>query len=225
VKRALAVLVLAAGAALLPALPAHAACDVTVQLSGYAPATKTVAASTTVTWCWNESNHSITFTGGPDSGVRAKDSTYVRTFTAAGTYAYHCSVHGSMQGSVTVPGTTPSPTHTTAPPTHSPTPVRTTAPPTRTPSPTRTTTPPATTPPPTTRPPTTPPATTAPATTTAPTTPAPIDPLPTTPASTPLAGLDVPAKPKTGLALVAGLAVAVAALGGAGWLLLRGRTP
>jgi plastocyanin len=233
VQRALAVLVLAAGAALIPALPAHAACDVTVQLSpGYTPATKTVPAGGAVTWCWNEGNHSVTFTGGPDSGVRAKDSTYQRAFGTAGTYAYHCSVHSSMQGSVTVQGATPPPTTAppTQPPSHppTPTPARSTAPPATTPPPARATTTPPATPPTASPPPTTTPTTPSGTATTGPAVPS--GPPTTTAAAPPAAtpsplGLAEPAKPRTGVALLAGLVLAAAALGGAGYLLLRGRRP
>ena len=218
--RPLAVLALAVPAALLPATAAHAACDVTVQFAGYQPNPKQVAPGTTVTWCWNEDNHSVTFDLTNDSGVKDTGATYSRTFSTAGTYAYHCTIHSSMQGTIKVgtattsPPThspTPTPTHTTEPPTHSPTPARTTAPPATTPPPSRTATPSAT-PARTTSPAAHPTSAVAAPTATA---------VPTSPSTTPLA--DRPAKPKTGLAIGLGLVVAAVALGGAAWLFVRGR--
>ena len=210
--RPLLVLALAAPSLLLAA-PAHAACDVSVQ-NPYSPANKTVAAGTVVTWCWTQSNHSVTadddsFT----SGVQNSQATYQHAITA--TVSYHCEVHPSMHGTITVASgspsptksktPTPTPTKTTPPPTHSPTP-------TRTPSPTPTTASPTTTPPPAT--------TSAPPTTLAPST---VEPTTVTP--TAIAPLDPPqAKPKTGVAIAVGSLVAVGALGGAVWLFLRGRT-
>jgi plastocyanin len=44
----------------------------------------------------------VVFDDGVSSGLQDQ-GTYSRTFTAAGTYPYHCAVHGlAMAGSVTV---------------------------------------------------------------------------------------------------------------------------
>jgi len=69
----------------------------------FAPAATTVPVGTTVTWTWNGSiSHSVTFDDGTGSTTQAT-GTYTRTFTAVGTYAYHCTVHGAaMSGSVKV---------------------------------------------------------------------------------------------------------------------------
>ena len=69
----------------------------------FAPAATTVPAGTTVTWTWSGSViHSVTFDDGTGSATQAT-GTFTRTFTAAGTYAYHCAVHGAaMSGSVKV---------------------------------------------------------------------------------------------------------------------------
>ncbi|HWL36723.1 MAG TPA: hypothetical protein VNQ77_11065 [Frankiaceae bacterium] len=225
-KHSLAVLMLL-GAVVLPASPAAAACDVTVRITGYAPASHDVARGGTVTWCWAEGNHSVTGTFA-DSGVRAKDATFTHTFATAGTFSYVCSVHGSMTGQIVVkqaaattppvsmsPSVKPSTRPATTPPA---TPARTTSPVPRAQASTTPavipTSPQATTAPPTTAAPTTAPATTEPpATTNAP-----------SPSATTVADIDpAPAKPKTGLAIGLGLVVAAGALGGAAWLLLRGR--
>jgi plastocyanin len=44
-----------------------------------------------------------TWTGsGWDSGDLANGASFSHTFTAPGTYAFHCNIHPSMTGSVTV---------------------------------------------------------------------------------------------------------------------------
>ncbi len=117
----------------LPVAPAHAACDVTVQFAGYNPASHSVAPGTNVTWCWNESNHSVTGTGF-DSGVQDSGHMFSHTFASAGTFAYHCTRHGNMVGSIVVGSGSPSPTKP-APTMTAPEPVATTTrPPTRAPS-------------------------------------------------------------------------------------------
>ena len=69
----------------------------------FSPAATTVPAGTTVTWTWAGSvNHNVTFDDGAASSTQAS-GTYSRTFSTAGTYAYHCTIHGaSMSGTVTV---------------------------------------------------------------------------------------------------------------------------
>src|SRR5205809_5158751 len=70
-------------------------------------ASEVVQVNHTVTWTWNGMNpHTVSFTGGPESGTPAGTSqtsgTYQRTFTSTGTFSYFCRVHGSMTGTVTV---------------------------------------------------------------------------------------------------------------------------
>jgi plastocyanin len=209
-----------APAAALPAPYAAAAtCGVTVQLAGYDPNPKRVTVGATVTWCWNEDNHSVTFSDGPDSDVRNQGATYPRKFTATGTFAYHCKKHSSMHGSVIVtaattapPSKTPSPT-----PSHTPTPTRTVAPTTQPP-----TTPPATrTPTPTTAAPTTAAPTTAPATSSSP----PSESATPSETETALPLAEPPAKSRTGIAVAIAALVALGGLGGATALWLRSRRP
>jgi plastocyanin len=78
-----------------------------VEISGFAfnPETITVAAGTTVTWTNLDSvAHTVTADSGgaPDSGDIAQGESYSFTFTAPGTFAYHCSVHRFMHGTVIV---------------------------------------------------------------------------------------------------------------------------
>ncbi len=61
-----------------------------------------VQVNSAVTWTWTgQVGHSVTFTGGPDSGVQPS-GTFQRTFTSTGVFNYFCKVHGGMTGSVTV---------------------------------------------------------------------------------------------------------------------------
>jgi plastocyanin len=87
---------------------------IAVTNNSFSPSTKTVATGTAVQWAWNTCtggdgysgqlcvDHSVTFDDGTTSPTQDQ-GTYVRTFTAAGTYNYHCSVHGTaMAGTITV---------------------------------------------------------------------------------------------------------------------------
>lgn len=77
--------------------------SVTVADNAFSPGATTVPRGTTVTWTWGGRNqHDVTFDDGTASATQAA-GTFARTFGAAGTYRYHCTVHGTaMAGSVTV---------------------------------------------------------------------------------------------------------------------------
>jgi plastocyanin len=78
-----------------------------------------VAANTDVRWAWNSCTtsggdpyggggsetcvaHGVNFDDGISSPTQDQ-GTYTRTFTAPGTYNYHCAVHGAaMAGTITV---------------------------------------------------------------------------------------------------------------------------
>ena len=80
----------------------------------FSPGTKTVAVGTTVKWSWNScsgdaytgqtcGSHSETFDDGTASSPLQDQGTFDKTFSAAGTYTYHWSVHGTaMAGTITV---------------------------------------------------------------------------------------------------------------------------
>ncbi len=80
-----------------------AANAVSVEDNSFGPATLTVAVGDTVTWTWNGANrHSVTFDDGTTSPTQSS-GTFLRVFSSAGTYPYHCVVHGAaMSGTVTV---------------------------------------------------------------------------------------------------------------------------
>jgi plastocyanin len=75
---------------------------VTLANFAFSPATLTVKVGTAVTWTNKDSaTHTVTSDSGVfDSGNVAVNATYSYTFTKAGTYAYHCSIHTSMKGTV-----------------------------------------------------------------------------------------------------------------------------
>jgi plastocyanin len=86
---------------------------ISVTNDAFTPATKTITAGGTVSWAWNSCTgdaysgqtcvaHSVTFDDGTGSVVQ-DHGTFSRIFNAAGTYNYHCSVHGAaMKGTITV---------------------------------------------------------------------------------------------------------------------------
>lgn len=109
----------------LAVLPARAA-NQAVTITGFAfsPATVNVSVGDTVTWTNNEAGGvphtaSSDTAGVFDSGNLNNGQSFSRTFTQAGTVAYHCNVHPGMTGSVVVTAaaaTTPAPGATSAPP-------------------------------------------------------------------------------------------------------------
>lgn len=79
---------------------------VAIQNYAFSPEEITVKAGTTVTWTNKDSvAHTVTETDGqtgPNSGDVNPNGTYTFTFSKAGTYHYHCSIHPEMVGTVTV---------------------------------------------------------------------------------------------------------------------------
>lgn len=70
--------------------------------TAYAPNPVTVAVGGSVTWT-NGDNTAHTSTGPSwNSGTIAPGSSYTMTFSSAGTFTYHCSIHPNMTGTVTV---------------------------------------------------------------------------------------------------------------------------
>ena len=90
-----------------PAAPAGGApSTIAVSIVDFAfnPAGTSVAAGSKVTWTNNDTTaHTVTFDdGSADSGNLAPGSTFDHTFATAGTFAYHCTIHSQMHGTVTV---------------------------------------------------------------------------------------------------------------------------
>ncbi|MDH6705910.1 plastocyanin [Kitasatospora sp. MAA19] len=88
-----------------PKAPAAGAQQVTMMNLAFSPSTLTVSKGTTVTWTNNDAApHTVTSSGsGPlNSGTLNQGASYSYTFTTPGTYAYVCSIHPFMQGTVVV---------------------------------------------------------------------------------------------------------------------------
>jgi len=97
--------VLAIGVVVLSAAPALAASVSAVDFK-FVPKTITISAGTTVTWS-NNGQSAHTVTGATfNSGNLNPGQSFSHTFTAAGTYAYHCQYHVQlgMVGTVIVTG-------------------------------------------------------------------------------------------------------------------------
>src|SRR6266568_5976411 len=82
--------------------------SVTVNDNFFSPQGVTAAIGDTVKWTWAPGaiDHNVTFQDGPASPTQSS-GTYIRVFTALGTYRYRCTIHSSsftsgMIGSVTV---------------------------------------------------------------------------------------------------------------------------
>ena len=105
-RRNVALSALLAATALLLLPPGAAAADQAVSISGLAfhPPTVTVNVGDTVTWTNNDGvSHTATADGGSfDTGTIGSGSSASETFNTAGTFAYHCTIHPTMQGSVVV---------------------------------------------------------------------------------------------------------------------------
>src|SRR5512138_443392 len=80
---------------------------ITIRNFAFSPSPQTVKAGTTVTWENRDGvSHAIASdAGAPEefrSGTLADGSSFTFTFANTGTYAYHCSIHPSMKGTVIV---------------------------------------------------------------------------------------------------------------------------
>jgi plastocyanin len=77
-----------------------------VEIKNFAfnPATVTVKVGDKITWTNADSAaHTVTFDdGSADSKNLAQNATFDHTFSTAGTFAYHCTIHSQMKGTVTV---------------------------------------------------------------------------------------------------------------------------
>ena len=78
--------------------------NVTVGDNFFNPPNVRISVSDGVRWTWNGNNpHSTTSNGGLwNSGNHVNGFIYTNFFSAAGTFPYHCNVHGTQTGSVVV---------------------------------------------------------------------------------------------------------------------------
>lgn len=76
-----------------------AAATIQVQDNSYSPSTVLISAGGTVTWSWvGDNGHSVTSDGSPsftpNAAVSFPPKTLAVVFASAGTYGFHCTVHG-----------------------------------------------------------------------------------------------------------------------------------
>lgn len=78
--------------------------SVSIANFSFQPPTITIPVGTAVTWTNNDSaGHTVTADDGSfKSDKLGSGATFSQTFATAGTFAYHCSIHPSMTGTVTV---------------------------------------------------------------------------------------------------------------------------
>jgi plastocyanin len=75
---------------------------ITVADDNFSPTPVTILKGGSVTWNFStNTGHTVTFDDGTGSGVQTGGS-YSKTFAAAGTYNYQCSIHYGMYGQVVV---------------------------------------------------------------------------------------------------------------------------
>lgn len=78
--------------------------EVLIQNMSFSPATITVSAGTTVTWTNKDAiAHTVTSDNNLfNSGNIGSNGTFSYTFSTAGSFSYHCSIHPTMKGTVVV---------------------------------------------------------------------------------------------------------------------------
>jgi plastocyanin len=79
---------------------------VTIHNLAFDPGTLIVTVGTTVTWVNDDgTTHTVTADGGAfDSGHLAAGATFQFTFDQVGDFPYHCSIHTTMHGIISVKG-------------------------------------------------------------------------------------------------------------------------
>jgi plastocyanin len=112
---------LSAGIAIFTSPLSGSARDVTVGVGSgvsliYVPATTNINVNDRVLWVWGGNNHSTTSdtNGLWDSAVHNAPFSFTNTFATAGTFPFHCTIHGGfgMRGTITVTAPNSPPTVT-----------------------------------------------------------------------------------------------------------------
>jgi plastocyanin len=90
-----------------PPAPAGGGNSVTIKNFAFDPSLLTVKTGTVVTWVNNDGvpHALVSDAGSPaafSSDTLSTGTSYTFTFTQAGTYPYHCSIHPSMKGTIIV---------------------------------------------------------------------------------------------------------------------------
>ena len=74
----------------------------TMGTSAYAPSPVAISVGGSVTWTNNDGTTHTATGSGWNSGSIAPGGKYTATFSSAGTFVYHCTIHPGMTGTVTV---------------------------------------------------------------------------------------------------------------------------
>lgn len=75
----------------------------TIADNTFSPSPATVSAGGLITWTNSDgTSHTVSFDSGPDCLTIPAGASQTVLFSVAGTYPYHCNIHRSMTGSVTV---------------------------------------------------------------------------------------------------------------------------
>jgi plastocyanin len=92
-------------APLEPGAPTTNAVTASSTANTFTPQTVNVLEGGTVTWTFGTRPHNVTFVqsaGAPQTIPTTTNNSIARTFTAPGTYAYACTLHAGMVGTVNV---------------------------------------------------------------------------------------------------------------------------
>ena len=95
---------LATAVAVVPA-QAGSAKTVAVKNNSFSPGSVSIKKGGKVTWKWTEGGvgHNVTPARGTGSATSSKKGfTFTKTFSKAGTFKYHCTIHASMKMTVKV---------------------------------------------------------------------------------------------------------------------------
>lgn len=78
--------------------------NITIQNFAFNPASISIKKGDTIVWTnKDQAGHTVTGdNGGPSSTTIGANETYDYTFNSAGTFTYHCAIHPSMTGTVSV---------------------------------------------------------------------------------------------------------------------------
>src|SRR5712675_2289503 len=91
------------GLVCLPLALSAATANVSIVNFAFSPTSVNINVNDSVKWTWAGSPHSTTSdTGLWESGVLGTGATFTHTFTSAGSFPFHCSVHPFMTGTISV---------------------------------------------------------------------------------------------------------------------------
>jgi plastocyanin len=87
----------------LPLAAGATTANISIVNFAFSPNSVSISVNDSVKWTWAGSPHSTTSdTGLWESGVQGTGATFTHTFTSAGSFPFHCSVHPFMTGTISV---------------------------------------------------------------------------------------------------------------------------